>query len=418
MRAALLTCSLCLLTAAQAVAQTPPVTLPPTTGLAPTLPPTGQPPALAEFTTQPPEALTGSGRPFSMNAPQMWAGAEYMLMWYNPMDTPSLIRVVPAGMAGGAGAPALSMFPSKSKVYYDGVSGVRFNLGYNFDTFGIDASGFVMGRQVVSSTLASDGTVVSVARPYTPAGGAGATPTDTDLLFSLPGPLGYSGGVSASISSQVYGFEINARRAWFTFMSDSTSVIGGLRYFDLQETLGVTGTALFPTGDSITVQDSIRTHNSFYGTQIGVSTVYGGNEPGFGFAFSTKMGIGGVNQRVDLVGTNTFVTGGVPDLQPGGLYARGLNAGSFSRGKFAYMQDVDLKFTYNFTSAFQVSFGYSLFYLSSVARPGYQIPATVNDSGIRFVAAPTASSSPEPVFAWNTHGFVIQGMTFGATFQY
>src|SRR4029077_5496718 len=143
----------------------------------------------------------------------------------------------------------------------------------------------------------------------------------------------------------------------------------------------------------------------------------GGFDRGFGIDFTAKGAVGGVAQRVETVGYNTFIPGGVPDTQPGGLYARGANLGSFSRNKIAYLQDVDLKFTYNFNRWVQVSFGYYLIYLSSVMRPGDAIDPVVNDN-IRFVAAPTPSNANRPAFAWRAEELVLQGMTFGFRVQY
>ena len=76
-----------------------------------------------------------------------------------------------------------------------------------------------------------------------------------------------------------------------------------------------------------------------------------------------------------------------------------------------------MKLTYNFTPWVQVSFGYSLIYLSSVMRPGNAIDPVVNDN-IRFVAAPTPSNLNRPAFAWRAEELVVQGMTFGVRVQY
>ena len=105
------------------------------------------------------------------------------------------------------------------------------------------------------------------------------------------------------------------------------------------------------------------------------------------------------------------------DTEAGGLYARGSNAGIFTRTQTAYLQDLDVKFTYNFTSWAQVSFGYSLIYLSSVIRPGNAIDPVVNDN-IRFVAAPTPSNLDRPAFSGGAEELVVQGMTFGFRVQY
>jgi hypothetical protein len=427
MRAAVLTCSLCLLTAAQAVAQEISTTQPPMTQPPATLPAT-PPPIPAQPT--PPEAMltdmTGapgssglmsnaarSGRPFGMQGPCYYAAADYMLFWYTPMNCPTLMNTTPSVLVNDPSAVPATNFPSKTHVSYNGVSGVRVNLGANFAKTGIEFSGFYLGERVLQTSVANDGTPVFIGRPFLDVNNG----TLTTLNISSPNQ--YSGGVNAVVTSQLWGMELNARRSWYTFMSDDSQLLAGIRYMDLQESVNAASFSQFPTGDSVAIQDSVRTHNSFYGAQIGFTTVYGGDRPGIGFVFTTKSGIGGVNQHVDLVGTNTINQSGAVTTEAGGLFVRDFNAGSFSRGKFAYLQDIDLKLTYNFTSNFQVSFGYTLFYLSSVVRAGDQVNLIINPNTIRFTngGAPTTISST-PAFVWNASSFVVQGLTFGAKWQY
>lgn len=372
-----------------------------------------------EMTGQAPDLGSATGRPFSMTGSRFWLGADYTLFWYTPMNCQPLIRTYPAFEAVGGADPTtvLTQFPTKSQIHYDGVSGIRVNAGYNFDKFGVDFSGFLLQTRTMHTDQYDDGNTLVISRPYISAGqGPGST---ADLFMSLPGQ--YGGGVTAAVNSRLWGLEFNARRAWYVMLSDSTSLIAGFRYLDLQEGINISGNVLIPNGTTGSINDSIRTHNSFYGGQIGFNTRIGGDAPGFGASFTTKSAIGGVNQRVELVGSNTITPfGGLPDTQSGGLYVQPSNQGTYSRGKFAFLQDIDLRLTYNFTSWFQVSLGYSLIYMSSFVRPGDQIDPVVNDQNLRYLnpADRTPSTLPNPTFVWRAHSFVVQGITFGAQFQY
>src|SRR5205807_4363721 len=158
-----------------------------------------------------------------------------------------------------------------------------------------------------------------------------------------------------SSESQLWGVEANARHSFFVFLVDSVDFLTGLRYMDLHESLTVVSPSIFPNGSSITVNDSIRTHNSFYGWQFGLNARVGGMQQGFGLDMTSKSVFGGTHQVVDLVGSNTFATPGFPpDVQSGGLYSRGLNAGKFTRDRGTYIHDLDIKLTYNFTPNAQV----------------------------------------------------------------
>ncbi|WP_171470384.1 BBP7 family outer membrane beta-barrel protein [Frigoriglobus tundricola] len=349
-----------------------------------------------------------------MSGPRLWATGDYLLMWYTPMRTVPLIQSVPSAQVNNSTLSGVTtIFPDNNNhINFGAFSGVRASVGANWDKFGVDVGGFVLERQTQSAAVFNDGTPFAIARGYT---AAGAT-APTSLLVSFPGQ--YSGGVAAAAQSQLWGAEANVRRAWYAFLSDSTDLILGFRYIDLNERLAIDSPSYFPNGNSLDVRDAIRTRNTFYGGQVGFASRIGGTERGLGFEFTTKSGLGGVAQRAELVGSNTVVAAGVADVQPGGLYVRGLNAGTFTRDKFAYMQDLGIRLTYNFNPWVQVSFGYSFLYLSSVMRPGKAIDPVVNDSNVRFVANPTPSDLPRPAFAWRAEELVVQGMTFGLRIQY
>ena len=348
-----------------------------------------------------------------MIGPRAYASAEYMLFWYTPMNCPTLVTTTPSALVNNPTAAPATSFPSRPQVHYDGVSGVRINAGMNFDKTGIDFSGFILDQRTITTSIANNGSPVFIGRPFIDS--TNGTPT----TLNISSPNQYSGGVRSEITSQMFGMELNAKRSWYTLLADATYLLAGVRYFDLQESIAVNSLSVFPTGDTVRIQDSVRTHNSFYGGQIGFTSVIGGFEPGFGASFTTKSGIGGVNQRVDLVGSNTILQNGTLGMESGGLFARGLNAGSFSRVKFAYSQDLDIKLTYNFTCNLQVSCGYSLFYISSMVRPGDQVNPFINPNQIRFTngGLPTVPG-PQPAFYWNSHSFVVQGVTFGARYSY
>jgi hypothetical protein len=349
----------------------------------------------------------------AVTGPRFWATGDYMVMWYTPMRTPPLIQLVPSGQVGTtAPGTSITAFPEENRVNFDAINGLRGFVGASFGRVGVEVGGFVLERTTESASIFSTGTPFAVAQGYISAGSGQST-----LLFaSLPGQ--YSGGVSAAAESRLWGVEGNFRFGWYALFSNANDLILGFRYLDLQESLVVDSPSTFPDGDQIIVHDSVRTRNAFYGGQLGFNGRIGGFERGFGLDISTKGAVGGVAQRAELIGSNTFILGGVVDTEPGGLYARGSNAGTFSRTKIAYLQDVDVKLTYNFTSWFQVSFGYSLTYLSSVIRPGNAIDPVINDSAVRFVAEPTPSPLARPAFAWRAEELVVQGMTFGARVQY
>ncbi|MDY3552309.1 BBP7 family outer membrane beta-barrel protein [Gemmata sp. JC717] len=373
-------------------------------------------PAWADTGTTPAPATVNiptETRPFTMAGPQFWASGDYVLAWYTPIRTPPLIQAVPAALANqSTGNGAVTLFPENNRINFGAFSGIRASVGANFDKFGVEVGGFVLERQGESSSFFNNGNPVALGQGYISAGSG----LPTTLFASLPGQ--YSGGVSAAAQSRLWGVDGNIRRAWYTFLFDTTDVLVGFKYLDLHESLTVYSPSVFPGGGVISSRDSVRTSNRFYGGYVGINSRLG-NDRGFGLDLTSKSGLGGVAQRAELVGSNSFIpAGGAADIEPAGLYARGLNAGTFTRGKVAYTQDLELKLTYNFNPWFQVSFGYSLMYMSSAIRPGGAIDAVVNDSNVRFVAQPTPSTLARPAFAWRADGLTVNALTFGARLQY
>ena len=401
MRTYILAGFVCLLTAGSALADPPP---PPTTA---TIVPC---PAPAEVI--PAGTFAGDSHPFPWNGPRVWATGDYLVMWYTPMSTPPLIQAVPSALVGSTQpGSTVTVFPENNRVNFGAFNGLRASVGAGWSRMGVEVGGFVLERMTETGVLFTNGTPVAVAQGYIAAGSG----IPTSLFASLAGQ--YSGGVAAVAESRLWGAEGNLRWSWFSFLSDTNDLIFGFRYLDLQESLRIDAPSTFPDGDVISVSDSVRTRNAFYGAQVGFNGRIGGYEHGLGLELSAKGAVGGVAQRAELVGSNTFIDAGVVDTEAGGLYARGSNAGIFTRTQTAYLQDLDVKFTYNFTSWAQVSFGYSLIYLSSVIRPGNAIDPVVNDN-IRFVAAPTPSNLDRPAFSWRAEELVVQGMTFGFRVQY
>lgn len=426
MRPALLAVPLCLLAASAAAAQGP-------AGPAPTgAPPAARPPAqlpTSSLDPAPPPAagnhhptaspLDGIGcdTPSPYYGPQAYGSLEYLLWFITPTNTPDLIQSVGAGVAAGGGVlppgAAARVFPETRQLEFGAFSGLRATLGYSFDRLGVEWSGFYLAERTKSATLSSDGTIISVAQPYISAGSG----QNTSLFASLAGQ--YVGGVAATAESRVWGMEGNVRFPWYAFLTNYTHGLVGFRYLDLEESLDLTSRSTFPNGGTISIRDTIRTRNQFYGAQVGLDGRIGGMERGLGLQVAPKLAIGGMRQQADLLGANVFQNPGLPaDVQAGGLYARGANLGSFSRDKFAFLCSLDVNVTYNFTEAAQVFVGYSIIYTSTVLRPGEQIDLVVNDSRARFVANPTPSDANRPAQRFVDNDFWLQGINFGLRLQY
>jgi hypothetical protein len=417
MRSAIFAVAVCLVATASASAQ--PAAAAPGLAAPPAYPSNFAPvadPALAAKL----DAVTGAD-PWCMNGPRAWASAEYLLWWVRPMATPDLIQTVPSALALNAVATNSSLpsgsaqrfFPDSNTVQFGAFSGVRGTAGINFDRFGLDATGFFLPQVTKSASLFNNGTPNSVAESFIRAG----TGTPISLLASVPGQS--TGGISSSVSSQLWGFDTNVRLPFYNFLTDYTDALVGFRYLDLQEKIATNFASSLNNGSSFLINESVQTRNQFYGGQIGLNGKINGLERGIGLDATGKLALGSMQQQATLLGTNTIVApGALPSTQMGGLFASGANQGTFARGKIAMVYEQNVNATYNFNRWTQIYVGYSVIYVSSVIRPGNAIDPVVNDANLRFVANPPANAVNRPAFQWHASDFWAQGINFGLRLQY
>lgn len=415
MRPALLTLTALALTAATAAAQPayPPAALPPV----------GPPPVAADpyptgtvFATDvltEPAYDSGAGRTF-------WASVEYLYWWITPMNTPGLIQAIPTPVAqpglilpAGSGTP---LFPKNRQLQFPGMNGVRITAGSYFarnSDWGFDVGYYQLETETVKVGAYTNGVPAAVGATFVDA----TTGLPNVLFYSLAGQ--YVGGLTAIADTLTWGAEANLRYRVSALFADRTDLTNGFRYHDLQESLGLSGTSIDANGSRLDTLDVVRTHNQFYGYQFGLASRFGACQKGLGLDTAFKFGFGGVRQQAVLFGSNTIANPGqAPTTEAAGLYVRPANIGNFARDEFAAMTDLKLNLTYNFNPRAQVFFGYSLFWLSSVARPGEIINPVINASQVRFLQGTTPSPVVAPVFRWNTNDYWVQGLNFGAQLAY
>lgn len=356
-----------------------------------------------------------------ISTPRVWGTAEYLLWWVAPANSPPLITAVPGVVVGTGGGGMLPdgasavVFPTGRQVEFGAHSGGRWTLGADFnDCFGFDISGFVLETRSKGAAGISDGTVLAFAQPYIEA----MSGVQQNLYVSLPGQ--YVGAATAVIDTQLWGMDVNARTRWYGLLSSRNDATAGFRYLALDESIQATGLAYFPDGTYQGNNDVIRTSNRFYGGQVGIASRFGSLARGFGVETNYKLAMGGVHQRAELSGANSYLRPGQPiDTEFVGLYARPANLGVFDRTMFAAVSDLAVNLTYNFSPAAQVFFGYSIIYITNVLRPGEVVDPVLNGENIRFNAedvAPTGVIAPRNRL--EGHDFWAQGLNFGFKFQY
>ena len=173
-----------------------------------------------------------------------------------------------------------------------------------------------------------------------------------------------TGGVTVSSSSRFMGTDINGLFNLYRSSNWSLNVLGGFRYFELDESVTIVGNSyLFqdtvytdnfgnvladaPPGSSVQTIDQFNTRNSFYGGQLGAQFRYNLNRWSFGAI--TKLAIGDTHEVITINGTtNVFPINNYPVTLGGGNYAT-IQSGRYSSDHFAVAPEVTLNVGYQFT---------------------------------------------------------------------
>ncbi len=217
---------------------------------------------------------------------RVWVGAEYLLWWVKDARLPSLVttgsavptQIPPPGALGGLGT--VGLFAGEG-VDRDPFSGGRFTAGYWLDcgqTKGIEASYFFLGSRSKDFTSNSSGAPGSrvLARPFFDV----SSGLPNAELIAFPGLA--SGTDAVHSTTRLQGPEAKLISNICCSCGDCgdcdgparsyrVDLIGGFRYLDLREGLGVVentqilpASPLFAPAD-IRAFDQIDTRNQFYG---------------------------------------------------------------------------------------------------------------------------------------------------------
>jgi hypothetical protein len=358
-----------------------------------------------------------------------WINAEYLLWTIKGQPLPPLVTTsanpfgdFPPGAIGQMGTTLLF---GNSRVDSQAFSGARIGGGFWIDpcqTWGMDASFFILGRQT-SDFLAGSNGVPTLFRPFTNANFFGPNlPLNDAEIVAFPGLL--AGSVQIRTASQLWGYDTNLRRNLLQSCNAHLDLLLGYRYLDLQESLQIREslTALVPLtgtvpGDRIMVTDRFGTRNQFNGGQIGVDGEW--NFGRFSLGGFTKVALGNVHESVSING-NTVITpvGLMPVTLPGGLLAQGSNIGTFTQNRFAVVPEVGVKVGYRITDWCKAFVGYNFLYISDVMRPGDQVDLRVNTAQIPSLGQPMTAAVPPPIVPFRHTDFWAQGVNFGFQFTW
>jgi Putative beta barrel porin-7 (BBP7) len=361
---------------------------------------------------------------------RFWVRDEYLGFWTKGDSLPVLVTTSPTGTL-----PATETVFGGNTVNGGYRSGNWIQAGMWLDcchNWGIQGDYFFLGQASTSFNQTSDGSPI-LARPYTDSN----TGLPREELIANPNQV--VGGVSVTDSTTFQSAGLNLlhnlccqqgccntgdQGCGCCFQGQTCSrldLIAGFRYYNLGDNLGVTENLTSistssgnPVGTMITVNDSFRTHNNFYGGTIGLmSTRY---RDRWVYEGTAQVALGANRQTVSINGSTTFsLPGQTTVVSPGGLLALPSNIGSYSHTNFMAIPQVSLRLGYRLTPRVTAFVGYTFIYWGQVARAGDQVNTTVNPN---LVPPASGTGASQPSFTLHEVNFWAQGITLGGQLNF
>ena len=363
---------------------------------------------------------------FEATNPRFSAELEYLLFRFKQLD--SSVPLGTTGPAGSFGLPNANGVRSVSSNFGDDLhNGGRFSLGVWINPeagYGVEANAFILEDRGGRSTIRSDANgSTTIARPFFDTVGQASNVR----LVSAPGT--YAGSLDASSSSLFWGAEYNPVFRAVQRERMSVDLIGGFRFYSLEESLAVSDRSVaLARGQSTfngaavagtAVSDRFSTQNRFYGGVFGARANFGYER--WTFNLIAKVAVGAVREYASVEGTTTALAanGQAAGSAVGGLLAQSGNRGRSRDTEFAVAPDFMAKLWYQVTPGMALFGGYNYMYISNVARPGSLVDGRVNPNTIP--SSPTFGTPGGGVFPIrnvDSTEFWAHGASAGLLFMY
>jgi hypothetical protein len=370
-----------------------------------------------------------------------WVDADYLLWWFKPapagpalLTTGNLTTPTSAG-SGILGASGTSIFAGDSNLNQGPYSGFRIGAGFMdcSGTIGGEGSFFYLSQRAIDETFSSGGGGSPLlARPIIDA----RSGSETVLFVSAPNA--FSGHFNLHSATQFFGADGNVLFPFVRCNACYPDEIGkyvtglaGFLYLNLRddETLSQSSNVLplgvgffnnlpIPPGGNVSLTDDIRTLNQFYGGQIGLKA--GVTWWRFTLNGTGKVALGSMHETANLTGSTTATTVGMSTTTPGGLYVLSSNAGNHSRNITAVVPQGTLTFAVELTSQIKLTLGYTIIYISDVARPGNLIDRSIDRTLLPSSQTfnPAIPGPQRPAFSWSGTDFWAQGINVGLSLRF
>jgi hypothetical protein len=365
--------------------------------------------------------LAGGGDAYSAASQRFWVTGEYLFTWFKGDRLPALVTTSPAGTprsaAGVLGPSSATLFGNNS-VNGDLRSGFRLQFGTWIGPerlVGIEAGTMITASQATNFFAASGGTPI-LARPFTDAN----TGLPQAVLVAFPGSSAGTVNVHAS-SGSFYEAHVDLAEKLIETNTFRLTGLVGYRFYTYGEGLNVVQTiqptgGTFVPGTQIGTVDNFNVNNSFNGVDFGLRSQFFWDKLTVGLL--GKIAVGYVHRSVAIAGNQlVMVPGAAPVGETGGVLAQTSNIGRHGSNDFGILPELGANVGWQVAPGVQVQLGYSILWLSRVARAGESVDPTLNPNLFPMAGAAPAGPS-RPGFSLDRQTLWIQSLNLGVTFTF
>jgi hypothetical protein len=367
-------------------------------------------------------------------SPSWYGQADMLIWWFKGNNVPPLVTRSPNGTprvdAGVLGRPNTEILFGDTGIDDNYRPGLRLTVGRWLDDCqinGLEVTWFSVGDGANSGNFYAE----SVGSPADP---ILARPFYDVLLeeqgsqlvaFTDPelGDL-VAGNVRTQTNSEMHSLAVLLRHNLSQDCSRRFDLVGGYRYLRFRESLAIReflvsrnrggGVAVGTTFD---VLDDFNAENDFHGGEIGFDTLI--RRGSWDLDILTKVALGNMREVASISG-QTIITAPTqtPLVRQGGLLAlQGTNMGTYSWNEFAMIPELNLNLRYHYNECLSLTLGYSLLWITDIARTGDQIDMNVNTSYLPGgITTPAGPLYPAPLYGHSD--MWVQGLNLGVVWEY
>ena len=334
----------------------------------------------------------------------MWFTAEFLFGWIEGAHLAPLVTTSTATNPSGAGAldDPLGTVLLSGTVNPNVRPGFRLGAGYVYNKvygLGVEAGFIFLPGQSTDSFSFSSTDHPILAQPFIDANSG-----DPDsFLVAFPDPA-FTAAATGTIrveskSGSFYTFNLDlTERVWDAGGWRIDGLLG-YRFASIHDSIRIsTHRDLLNFPNSVDSVDAFSARNSFNGIDLGFRATYTWNDR-LSLNLLAKGAPGNMHRTVKISGQTTeSVAGGVPPstTSAAGLYALSSNIGRHTRNDWTVLPEAGANLNWQLRSNISLSMGYSLLYLTKVARADNQIDFTVNPG---LIPGATPDSDPlRPAF--------------------